>query len=673
MNLKNLIRIFLGICLMTLFMQCSKEEEEQPNESEPDYEYSDEFYSGTIEVYPVEIVILQSKTMLASSHYEAKFGDIELELARVNDSVISFMVPSAAPQGSTKLHFLEKGKLVEVDFNVKPNLVVENHDEVMLSMISMSRNSLVLEDGTTASGEWEDALKNLIDEFQEEYFLISEEGRDDVAAFYELNLKPFMYDAINTEQKADESCFEKRGRVFTAKVVTTVTIVAVLAALVATPEPVFSKVAALNAAIGLYIGIIATHAAMDDLFKCDLFRGIDDLLAELSQKGLGQKALTFSNGSEYRLTVIGEFSGMNQGDLASTNAAVKNKAKEVSGFAAKVTAYKAMYEKAKSLFGWSTSSPAAGAKTLPADSGMSTNAVEAESVIVINNLTNEKVVLTDAIAESPYITASFKNKTLEEQDFSFDVTTTYEGTTATKTFEATLKPSEGSIQVLKGIDAEIGQNNSASLEFKVIDEKEEPIADAQLVISTTNSKASFSTSSIKSAANGMVTITLNADPTNIDDIPVTVALKNSQGEVLYSTTFNVQAKNPFIGSWEMVTFENGYTPGEFVPDYSNPDCPNSAVAEWTLTYQNITIQESSFTISDNERIKRYSVNSETCSRSYIDTKDYPATVTLDYSRNKNVFTSTVVDENGQSTEQSRTLNFISENKIQIGAATYIRK
>src|SRR5690606_29888900 len=197
---------------------------------------------------------------------------------------------------------------------------------------------------------------------------------------------------------------------------------------------------------------------------------------------------------------------------------------------------------------------------------------------------------------------TLSNKTIEDQDFEFEVTANDNVSTAKKIFSAQVKASDGFIHVLKGNNETIGDDYQVTIEIKITNEEEEAIKDALVVFSSESTKVSFSASPIKTNAEGIVTITANVSEDNNEDIPVNVSLKNNAGEIIKESSLTLIHDNPYIGTWVMDTFEEGIPLGEYVTFQEQCD---KIVKEWTYTSETIVIQNDTWTSSGNYRERHY--------------------------------------------------------------------
>src|SRR5690606_17144923 len=206
-------------------------------------------------------------------------------------------------------------------------------------------------------------------------------------------------------------------------------------------------------------------------------------------------------------------------------------------------------------------------------------------------------------------------------------------------------------------------------EVKITNEEEEAVKDALVVFASASEKVSFSASSIKTNADGIVTITANVSEDNNEDIPVKVSLKNNAGEIIKESSLTLVYDNPYIGTWVMETFEEGIPLGEYVT--FQEQC-NKVIKEWTYTSETIVIESDTWSSSGNYRERNFHLAwQEGCvildyyQESIV---DFPYSDGGTYTRNGGQITTTV---EGQ--EVTGTGYFITENKLKIGDKTYNRQ
>src|SRR5690606_7793380 len=431
-----------------------------------------------------------------------------------------------------------------------------------------------------------------------------------------------------------------------------------------------------GAAIVFVSNVYVTQDAAMELLKCDALKEVSDFDSELfgeksSKESAGKASFVYENLTSYKMTFSGEFSGVSREDINTQNSFFKDIAEKIIDFEELMQKGKIAYENAKNFFGFSTSVSSGNSQVLPASSENS-QVIEIENAFIssLTLVANEYVAIKSQSITETDVLLTLSNKTIEDQDFEFEVTANDNVSTAKKIFSAQVKASDGFIHVLKGNNETIGDDYQVTIEIKITNEEEEAIKDALVVFSSESTKVSFSASPIKTNAEGIVTITANVSEDNNEDIPVNVSLKNNAGEIIKESSLTLIHDNPYIGTWVMDTFEEGIPLGEYVTFQEQCD---KIVKEWTYTSETIVIQNDTWSSSGNYQERNYHLAWETDSCVILDyyqesIVDFPYSDGGTYTRNGGQITTTV---EGQ--EVTGTGYFITENKLKIGDKTYNRQ
>ncbi|WP_103665119.1 Ig-like domain-containing protein [Gracilimonas amylolytica] len=144
---------------------------------------------------------------------------------------------------------------------------------------------------------------------------------------------------------------------------------------------------------------------------------------------------------------------------------------------------------------------------------------------------------------------------------------------------------------------------------------------------------------------------------------------NSMGESEVATV-TINLINPFAGTWEIDTFENGTPIGQYVIFYDQA-CGIPA-GEWTINWETLDIGETSWSFSGTytEILYNISIDTESCTVIGDEpntSKDTSYGDSGTYTRNGDEITTTI---NGET--ETGSIIFINENKIKLGDLTYVR-
>ncbi len=667
MKSTNLLNIVLLIFVSTFFIQCSKDDDPKENE----IEVSDDITADKNTVSPLEIVQLTSKNTLQADIYEANLGNVSLKLAKVDDNTLILVVPPDIQSGKSILTFMENEKTVEIEFNVLPLELVADPESVIQPMLV--EVDLILNQSPTNPEliSYASSLESLMAEFESAYNSLSIENKKKVATFFELN----VFSNIESKTANNEECFNANVKKFLVSKATLALSITALVTCVVFPEPFISKVVAIGAAIVFVSNVYVTQDAAMELLKCDALKEVSDFDSELfgeknSKESAGKASFVYENLTSYKMTFSGEFSGVSRDDLTNQNTFFKDIAEKIIDFEKLIEKGKIAYQNAKEFFGISSEVSSGNSQILPATSENS-QVIEIENTFIssLTLVANEYVAIKSQSITETDVLLTMSNKTIEDQDFEFEVTANDNVSTASKIFSAQVKASDGFIHVLKGNNETIGDDYEVIIEVKITNEEEEAVKDALVVFASASEKVSFSASSIKTNADGIVTITANVSEDNNEDIPVKVSLKNNAGEIIKESSLTLVYDNPYIGTWVMETFEEGIPLGEYVT--FQEQC-NKVIKEWTYTSETIVIESDTWSSSGNYRERNFHLAwQEGCvildyyQESIV---DFPYSDGGTYTRNGGQITTTV---EGQ--EVTGTGYFITENKLKIGDKTYNRQ
>lgn len=529
---------------------------------------SNNFEAAKSNVAPLEIVQIISKNALSDETYSAKLNGIQLDLAKLNDTTLVFMVPKELSNEKGNLSFLVGGKLEELEFDISDLELVTDPDSEIQEII-MTLNKEIL-------GNIENAnLQELLEVFQENlsafnsgYEPLSKEDKILSASFIKINFT-FSEDELITIKSQQEFCFEQKSLKYLANKKKAVAGIVLMTGAVMVPEPAISKVAALFGA-GLFVGYVyATTDAVEKLVGCI---NLKDFFSLESIQKSNDEIYRYENNKEYILNVFGKYDGLSKQDLNGENSFLKSTAESIDEFKELLLKFKKHYNSFVNYLNLPKSLSLNVPEMLPPNPVASEiKQIEPTKISQIVVMTDKAAIKSNGMEDSNYI-LGFSNNTIEDQVFDIKISGEDEGFLATSSFKIELEASSGKIDVMDGKEKTVNDENEASVFLTVRNEDDKPVENAIIELVTANSHVSFlPANTFTTGANGVVSFKVKISEENTySSVYFRIILKNQAGEVVEETGIDVYVdlksrlinNSPWkltsyvVGGWDHFTYMN---------------------------------------------------------------------------------------------------------------------
>ena len=179
----------LAILSLIFILGCKKDAEELTPNKEPQTELNISVENTDVKTF--EIINVKSSVSNLLETYNGTFGNTELQLAKVNDSTLVFVVPNVE-LGSYEL----KTQLGNIEFNVSKTIVTDSEETITNVFTTFDNEVNSMENSSDLDG-----AKTFKNEVTELYNSLSTEQKKEVAMFYEANkeiLQAFKQDLSTT-------------------------------------------------------------------------------------------------------------------------------------------------------------------------------------------------------------------------------------------------------------------------------------------------------------------------------------------------------------------------------------------------------------------------------------------------------------------------------------------
>jgi hypothetical protein len=192
-----------------------------------------------------------------------------------------------------------------------------------------------------------------------------------------------------------------------------------------------------------------------------------------------------------------------------------------------------------------------------------------------------------------------------------------------------------------------------------------------MTFSVNNPDLSIQQSSIAASGQLSLKIKIAGNPSTL---PIQTTLKYSYSDGLsrFTGTLPLTVSPSVIGTWKMVTFDNGKLPGEYV-NYSFADsCPSLATAAYTMISDIITIGETTYATASVEKDVQYNLSWSGCtvlSNGADIFQTFNDTDSGTYVMDDTTYTATASD----GTVISIQFEWINKNKVKFGDSVYERQ
>ncbi|KAB1067417.1 hypothetical protein F6U93_10235 [Tamlana haliotis] len=434
--------LLFTILSLIFILGCDKGDEELTTNEEPQIELN--IAVENTDVKPFEIINVKSTISNLQNTYNGTFGNTELELVKVNDSILVFVVPDIET-GTYEL----KTELGNIEFSVSKTMI-SNSEETITNVFTAFDNEVNSMDNSPELDE----TKTFKNEVTELYNSLSTEQKREVAMFYEANKEIFQafrndlsttYDATTTFAKSTKqsNCPKTDFKSFysctgdnlgssinelgvslknIAEPIAYAAAIGKLAAATWYLGPAVWGTTAVGASLSIgtamYILITEVRPAWIN-FKSNLtpFLEANWILVEATFDVVTDE---FNSETETNLNIDAKFRTIEETDNDISS--------ETSFF---ISAY------SKLSSSWNNFSKLLG--EIPSFALSEESVAIGTNDIIISNISNSNVELVSQNGTS----AKFKSLSGNEENFSFDITLNKEGFTETKTINATVSANKG--------------------------------------------------------------------------------------------------------------------------------------------------------------------------------------------------------------------------------------
>ncbi|WP_158960301.1 hypothetical protein [Myroides fluvii] len=166
---------------------CSKNDNDNPD-SDPKQEIT-----MPKEAFQLQIVEAQFSQPLLQEEYDADLGGVPLKLVRAEDNTLVFYVPGTTALGTTTLHIPNLD--VNTKFEVKESLLNGSEDVVLKPLFE----DLSLIKSAITDEEYSAYLANTLTAFEEYYKSLSNDDKNQMALFYQVN-ESWFNEILNVNQ-----------------------------------------------------------------------------------------------------------------------------------------------------------------------------------------------------------------------------------------------------------------------------------------------------------------------------------------------------------------------------------------------------------------------------------------------------------------------------------------
>ena len=192
--MKNIKKIFV-LAIVLLLSNCGKGDDNESFSSNIEDEVTTNYSTENIDVNTSQIVKLTSSTVSLNEKYEGTFGGYDVELIKISDNDLIFVIPNLE-SGEHQL----VSSLGTINFNVKET-VIENSEEIISNVFTSFDNEVNLNE----SSDDIDNAKALKNEVVKLYESLTDEEKNEVALFYQANktiFKEFKENLITANSKS---------------------------------------------------------------------------------------------------------------------------------------------------------------------------------------------------------------------------------------------------------------------------------------------------------------------------------------------------------------------------------------------------------------------------------------------------------------------------------------
>ncbi len=380
------------------------------------------FYSVTADKYSVEpfetVTLTIDEYVLTDDLYYAQIYDKDIELVKISDSQLTFMMPFI-PDGERILEWVIDGVSHEIDFTIIPLEEIDNPEEIIMDykqnvedafteLKSMNdKYNLELDQSNLA------IIENYIVDFNQNYSSATADEKQELAQFMKANPDLFDFshfdysvfdDSLNTNKdfvKWDQK-LQSDMNYFVGLVIATGATIGIFNGALATLNPF---------AIGISGAALLTEALLlKSHIKTMLNRTYKPFEFDIANE-LRTNTIEFSNDTEYILGIDGTYRTLYNNDQNSSDVII-----ELVANINVVTGY------------WNTvKNKISGTKgEVPSLQGQSSYTVNVNESSVtpqyvsIENISNSSVQLSN-FKNDDAVRVTFKTSASQSQDFTFDI------------------------------------------------------------------------------------------------------------------------------------------------------------------------------------------------------------------------------------------------------------
>ncbi|WP_035677371.1 hypothetical protein [Flavobacterium limnosediminis] len=190
--------------------------------------------------------------------------------------------------------------------------------------------------------------------------------------------------------------------------------------------------------------------------------------------------------------------------------------------------------------------------------------------------------------------------------------------------------------------------------------------------SVNDPNVSIVTAALSSNGQLNLKLKLNGAPTTLP-VRTNLHISYNDGFSSFSGNIPVTVEASLIGTWTLVSFEDGVSLGTYVELFTSPSCPSVATQSYTVLNETLVIGEGTYSFVEQDKYRFYnqSILTSNCSieTDAADTfETYTDTGSGTYVLDGNTFTAT--SSNDEVT--THTIQFITLNKVKVGDRIYVR-
>ncbi|ESU23682.1 hypothetical protein FEDK69T_10850 [Flavobacterium enshiense DK69] len=190
--------------------------------------------------------------------------------------------------------------------------------------------------------------------------------------------------------------------------------------------------------------------------------------------------------------------------------------------------------------------------------------------------------------------------------------------------------------------------------------------------SSSNSNVSVVSAALSSNGQLNLKLKLNGTPTALP-VRTNLHISYNDGFSSFSGNIPVTVEASLVGTWTLVSFEDGVPLGTYVDLFTSPSCPSVATQAYTALSETLIIGENTYSFIEKDKYKFYnrSILTSNCSieTDAADTfETYTDTGSGTYVLDGNTFTATSSNDE----VVTHTIQFITINKVKVGDRVYVR-